>query len=58
MSLVPNSFAWPARLPSSLLLRDTLDSDDAEAGVFIADFLLELALFDIVCLDRIHISEL
>jgi hypothetical protein len=42
---------------SSLLLRDALDSDGAEAGVFVAKVRLELALFGLECLERVDISE-
>ena len=44
--------------PSSSLLLDALDPDDAEAGVFIADVRLKCVLFGVECLDRFHISEL
>src|SRR6202020_2604101 len=44
--------------PSSSLLLDALDPDDAEAGVFIAKVRLKYVLFGVECLDRVHISEL
>ena len=45
--------------PSALsLLLDTLDRDPAEAGVFVAKLCLKLPLFDIECLQRVHIGEL
>src|SRR5271170_5892397 len=40
------------------LLLDALDPDDTEAGVFTANVRLELVLFGVECLDRVHIGEL
>src|SRR5271170_597506 len=40
------------------LLLDALDPDDTEAGVFTANVSLELVLFGVECLDRVHIGEL
>jgi hypothetical protein len=46
------------KLDRFLLLLDTLDPDGAEAGVFMANVRLKLPLFDVECLDRVHVREL
>ena len=52
------SLTGPRRVPSLLLLLDAFDSDSAEVGVFITNVRLELPLFDVERLDRVHVREL
>ena len=49
---------WRAAQSALSLLLDVLDPDHAEAGVFVANVCLKLLLFDIECLDRVHIGKL